>query len=518
MPKVFTYRGHGLEELKKMSTEEFARLVTSRERRRLRRGLTDQQRKLLENIRKQPDKFHKTHCLLPGTMALGNDYPKNIENIKEGDLVLTHSGRFSPVTRTFRRFYKGDVQNVFIYHYSSFPLMITPEHPVLTVKNPLNRNPLLLRPEWVCAADLELGDVLMTPILKQTKDKNEVNILDTIDSKLLHEKDGLVYYKEDKNGRKVPLRFKIPNHIEVNKDFLRLVGYYLAEGCTRKNDVVFTFSKKEKDYIKDVKRLLEKIFKIKVHLEFKKNYCHIAVYSVVLKRMFDKLFERGAKNKSIPVWMLYLPSEKQKYIVLSHWRGDGCIKSNCFEMCSSSKKLIFQLQMILHRLGIVPSIFANKQNNGYIYRIRIAGKYLDTFGQIVKIRHPHSKSRNRITVFSWTDRNYVYQPIKDIHKEKYEGYVYNLEVKNDNTYVSNGVIVHNCRDMVIVPEIVGAKIGVYIGGATKGQEGGKWANVTIAPEMLGHRLGEFAHTTKRVKHSAPGIGATRGSKFIATKT
>jgi small subunit ribosomal protein S19 len=73
------------------------------------------------------------------------------------------------------------------------------------------------------------------------------------------------------------------------------------------------------------------------------------------------------------------------------------------------------------------------------------------------------------------------------------------------------------RDMVIVPEMIGAKIGVYIGGATKEQEGGKWVNLTITPEMLGHRLGEFAITTKRVKHSAPGIGATRGSKFIATK-
>jgi small subunit ribosomal protein S19 len=74
------------------------------------------------------------------------------------------------------------------------------------------------------------------------------------------------------------------------------------------------------------------------------------------------------------------------------------------------------------------------------------------------------------------------------------------------------------RDMVIVPEMVGVKFGIYLGGATKDQEGQKWATITITPEMIGHRTGEFAITTKRVKHSAPGIGATRGSKFIATKT
>ena len=36
-------------------------------------------------------------------------------------------------------------------------------------------------------------------------------------------------------------------------------------------------------------------------------------------------------------------------------------------------------------------------------------------------------------------------------------------------------------------------------------------------QMLGHRLGEYSHTTKRVQHSAPGIRATRGSKFLAVK-
>ncbi|MEM7825716.1 MAG: 30S ribosomal protein S19 [Candidatus Aenigmatarchaeota archaeon] len=72
------------------------------------------------------------------------------------------------------------------------------------------------------------------------------------------------------------------------------------------------------------------------------------------------------------------------------------------------------------------------------------------------------------------------------------------------------------RDMIILPEMVGAKIGVYIGGAKKG-ETGKWVPITITPEMIGHRLGEFGMTCKRVKHSAPGIGATRGSKHVALK-
>src|SRR5438309_10624171 len=65
------------------------------------------------------------------------------------------------------------------------------------------------------------------------------------------------------------------------------------------------------------------------------------------------------------------------------------------------------------------------------------------------------------------------------------------------------------KDMVILPEMVGAKLGVY--------NGKEWIAVTITPEMIGHRIGEFSISTKRVKHSAPGIGASRGSKHIAVK-
>jgi len=65
------------------------------------------------------------------------------------------------------------------------------------------------------------------------------------------------------------------------------------------------------------------------------------------------------------------------------------------------------------------------------------------------------------------------------------------------------------REMIILPAMVGAKLGVF--------NGKEWVNVFVTPEMVGHRIGEFSVPNKRVKHSAPGIGATRGSKFYASK-
>lgn len=65
------------------------------------------------------------------------------------------------------------------------------------------------------------------------------------------------------------------------------------------------------------------------------------------------------------------------------------------------------------------------------------------------------------------------------------------------------------REMIIVPKMLGIKVGIH--------NGKQYVTVDIKPEMLGHRLGEFALTRKGVKHSSPGFGATRSSKFVPLK-
>jgi small subunit ribosomal protein S19 len=55
MPKEFAYYGRTIEELQSMSMDEFISLLSSRQRRSLKRGLTSEQRKLLENIRRSKE-------------------------------------------------------------------------------------------------------------------------------------------------------------------------------------------------------------------------------------------------------------------------------------------------------------------------------------------------------------------------------------------------------------------------------------------------------------------------------
>jgi len=65
------------------------------------------------------------------------------------------------------------------------------------------------------------------------------------------------------------------------------------------------------------------------------------------------------------------------------------------------------------------------------------------------------------------------------------------------------------RDMLIFPEMVGLKIGVY--------NGKTYVIVDIKPEMIAHYLGEFSLTRRHVQHGSPGIGATRSSKYVPLK-
>jgi len=67
----------------------------------------------------------------------------------------------------------------------------------------------------------------------------------------------------------------------------------------------------------------------------------------------------------------------------------------------------------------------------------------------------------------------------------------------------------HCRDMIILPEMVEKTIKVY--------SGKEFIPVIIMDEMIGHCLGEFVLTRKKVEHSAPGIGATRSSASLSVK-
>jgi small subunit ribosomal protein S19 len=67
----------------------------------------------------------------------------------------------------------------------------------------------------------------------------------------------------------------------------------------------------------------------------------------------------------------------------------------------------------------------------------------------------------------------------------------------------------HCRDALVLPEHVGRHVAIH--------NGKEFKDIEVRPEMIGHYFGEFALTRRFEKHSGPGVGATRSSKFMPLK-
>jgi small subunit ribosomal protein S19 len=66
-----------------------------------------------------------------------------------------------------------------------------------------------------------------------------------------------------------------------------------------------------------------------------------------------------------------------------------------------------------------------------------------------------------------------------------------------------------CRSMIVLPDMVEKTLQIY--------NGKSFEDVIIQPEMIGHYLGEYSMTRKKVQHNAPGIGATKSSANVSVK-
>ena len=65
------------------------------------------------------------------------------------------------------------------------------------------------------------------------------------------------------------------------------------------------------------------------------------------------------------------------------------------------------------------------------------------------------------------------------------------------------------RDMIILPYLVGLTIHVH--------NGKEFIALEVKPQMIGHYLGEYVITNKKVVHGTPGIGASRSSLYVPLK-
>ena len=396
---------------------------------------------------KDPDgvaRVGNPQCLVPGTKVQTNPNIENIETLSGGKRILSHDGNFHEVKKTMNRKYTGEVVTI-KSRLGGFTL--TPDHEVLSMKIPegdkflRTKNKVTLIPDWNHASELKRRDILLYPIPKYSQDKEKISI--------------------PSQKKKYDFRSKdVPREIKCDKEFLRLAGYFVAEGHTRiktcKTMFGLAFNSGEIDYIKDVRNIIRKIFGLepKIKFEHHKKTARIEVNNVFLARLFRDMFGCGAAEKKIPAFMMLLPKEKQAAILCGLWRGDGFVNTKIPRAgyATISYELVQQIKILLMRQGIVPSIYSEEEktvdgvSHKKSYRIHIGGlENVKKIANIVGRKIDESKSSPLRT---WADENYVYVPVMSASKEQYTGLVYNLGVEGSASYTTDAATVHNCGDIM----------------------------------------------------------------------
>lgn len=400
-------------------------------------------------------------CVIPRTLVCKNSSIQKISGVETGIRVLSHDGLYHNVEKVYRRYYRGQILDIDVHNLGN--VVTTPDHHILALKtNDLSHKHRDFRKrgkDWYMGIELKKGDTLLLPIPKEVADRK--------------------YMSFDIEKPKLDFKSKeLPKRIKVDQKFLRLVGYYLAEGSVVtkpcKGQLIFTFGRHEREYIKDVVGIMQAVFGFQVNTKRElHNSINLIYHSARLARFFEKHFGKGAKNKQLPHWVLTLPQNKQKALLCGLWRGDGYVNEKGAKFVTISKVLAHQLKTLLMRQKIIFSFLTipEKGIHKESYCIYVKSresklKLASIVGKRIKVPARRAKTQK-----AWYDGNYFYTTVDSVNKNFYQGVVYNLGVEESHSYVTEAATLHNCGDIMNLyikvenDVIVDAKFKTYGCGA-----------------------------------------------------
>ncbi len=376
-------------------------------------------------------------CVLPDTLLHCNPSVKQIQQVSVGERVLGRDGLYHKVSEVMAHIHRGKVFKIITKCFGT--TYLTDEHPVLIVRR---EHPKLHNKKfdaiWTRADQIEEKDYVVYPIQKEQVDREYIEV---------------DYQLKKKDTVSKPLPSKIP----LNESFLRLMGYYIAEGYVHDREISFTFNSKEVEFINDVENIMLETFGLSGTESTKRNATTITFCSAPLGRIFLDWFGHKSYNKKIPHFAMLLPAQKQKELIKGMWRGDGWLNTEQIRgnFRTVSKILSEQLKSLLLRQGIVPIISVDKAKGIHreSYSIQVVSDR--DFVVLCKLLDEKMEPKNHVgkPPSSILTPDYVLIPIKKIESFDYDGPVYNLEVDDVNCYVSENAILHNCGDFGIVNAI-----------------------------------------------------------------
>lgn len=370
------------------------------------------------------------YCLPPGTqIKMADGSYKSIEQLRLLDEVVSAEGNVRKVAQLHSREYSGELVNLKLHGHGH--LRLTPNHSVLTKRG------------YIPSGELKQDDYVSLPKYSPTTCK----VLITSS----HVKEGAkrkvrIINKEGEGSFTKKEQSEVPMVLELTYGLGRILGLYLAEGSLEATRVTFSFgTTKKKALYDELKTRLESELGITSRLQ------KGPVDSVTLIRfsgedwvqLIESLCGKLAHGKFIHPDLMSGPKEFLEGLFWGWMDADGCRRTpnktrgytDSYRIGTTvSKRLALCLFDIANVLGLEPVLRKeNAQKNKY------AASRKDPWKIVVK-QSGGKKSNFRVV----SDSGNMWRKVRSVEKTQYQGMVFNIGVEVDNTYIAEGIGVHNC--------------------------------------------------------------------------
>ena len=381
-----------------------------------------------------------------------------IEHIREGDEVISHRGLVRKVTSTMVRPHKGTIYHVKPYGHRD-PLVLTEEHPL-----------------WLVRAEQTKCHPTL-PVLKTGRPrdpKSQIQHVCTPDSPLS---------KKGCSGCQTRLEYKfewirtdsaevgdylalpIPS-FEVARKFseeeARLLGYYLAEGNVQytsaghPRSVVLSTGLHEIETHAEIRDIVSRLGLDDSFSEFdaeERNGKYLTINSRYLASLCSEHCGNGAKTKRLSVSVMGADERTLQLLLGAYANGDGgCYKGSIY-LSTASEQLSDQLRIVLARLRCIasvneilhkPSKLVHKETVEFQVWVGTDSAWRLQNTKFTTLRKSEKLNSKRF-FYEHKGVTYLMTPIESIDEVEYDDSVYNFSVAEDESYLVDGLAVHNCK-------------------------------------------------------------------------
>ena len=383
-------------------------------------------------------------CFVAGTKVMTLDGEKSIENVKVGDYVLTHKGRYKRVLDTMS---KQTNKTVIVKAENLGMVECTPNHPFYAqnISTKFETSDSKTRKvrnvtdfKWLSPTDFIAKKSSMSDHRCSYIERTYLtSVSDTC--KEIPKYDGVVI---GANG------FADRNVCTLNvadADFWYVVGRWVGDGWfyyknidneKRLYGAIICCGKTETDELK------EKLDKagLKYYLVHEKTVDRLEIFSKELA-LYLTQFGKGAGGKFIPGFVTRLPDDLANAFLCGYMDADGyCNKKGICSFWTVSANLAYGIKYMINKYYHVACSIRCEENSNIIEGRVCNAKniYRGVF------RYERRKQTHYINY-----DNYILAPYLSIIEKENPTTVYNLSVEDDESYTANGIVVHNCTHLAV---------------------------------------------------------------------